>query len=443
MLFSREDLKRLIMPLVLEQILAVTIGMADTVMVAGVGEAAVSGVSLVDAINVLLINVFSALATGGAVLASQYLGRQDRENAGGAAKQLLYTVLAASLAIMGLCLALRDWLLDTIFGHIEADVMTNAQVYFFLSALSYPFLAVYNGSAALLRAMGNAKASFKTSMIINAVNVSGNALFIYGFGWGVMGAALATLIARMTGSVVMTLTLKNPHNLIPLPSLLKFQWRWDMVRGILRVGVPTGLENSFFQLGKLLLQRLISSFGTVGLAANAVANTLSTLQVIPGSAMGLAMITVVGRCAGAREYAQARAYVKRLMRLTYGAMICLNIPLLLLTPAILPAFALSGPTADLAYRLILTHALGSMVTWPASFTLPNALRAANDARFTMIVSSLSMAIFRIAFSYLLALGLRMGVLGVWVAMEIDWVFRTAAFVWRFHSGKWESKTLIQ
>ena len=306
MLFSREDLKRLLIPLLLEQMLAVLIGMMDTVMVASCGEAAVSGVSLVDSINILLIQVFSALATGGAVLSSQYLGKKDRDNAGRAAKMLFYVVLICSTVLMAGCLLLRDQLLSGIFGAIEADVMEAAQIYFLLSALSYPFLAMYNASAALLRSMGNAKATLKVSLAMNIINVAGNALTIYGLGWGVFGAGLATLVSRIIGAVVVQHALMDPHASIPYPRLLQLEWNGGQVRKILTVGVPSGLENAFFQLGKLVLVRLISTFGTAHIAANAVTSTISTFHCLPGNAIGLAMITVVGQCVGAREFGQAR-----------------------------------------------------------------------------------------------------------------------------------------
>lgn len=443
MLFSREDLKRLIIPLVLEQFLAITVGMADTMMVSSAGEAAMSGVSLVDAINVLLINLFSALATGGAVLTSQYLGRKEKSNAGLAARQLLYTVLAASLLIMGICLMLRIRLLNSLFGHVERAVMDSAQVYFLISLFSYPCLALYNGAAALFRAMGNSKVSLRISVMMNLVNLCGNALFIYGFQWGVTGAALATLIARAAGAVVMLMKLVRSGEAISLPSLRHFSWRWDMAKGILAVGVPTGLENSIFQLGKVLLNRLISTFGTTGIAANAVAVSFSSVQIIPGAAIGLAMVTVVGRCAGAKAFDQAKHYTKKLMLLTYASIGILNIVLLLLTPFILDFFTLSKVSRDMGYVLILTHGIGSMITWPMAFTLPNALRASNDARFTMAASVFSMAAFRVGGSYLIANAFGVGVWGVWLAQQVDWIFRGAVFLWRFGSGKWQSKTLIK
>lgn len=441
-LFTGDELKKLLIPLLLEQTLSVTIGMMDTVMVSSCSEASVSGVSLVDSISVLLIMVFSALATGGAVVTSQYLGKKDLQHATAAAKQLFYVVLIASLTIMGLCLALRVPLLSLLFGTIEADVMKAAQVYFLLTALSYPFLAMYNAAAALLRSEGNARASLDTSIIMNLINVSGNALFIYGFGMGVMGAGLATLISRIVGSFVIQRALYRPGCQLPPPMLYQLEWRGDLVRKILAVGIPNGLESGFFQLGKLLLLRMVSTFGTVSITANAVGNTMGTIHCLPGNAIGLAMITVVGQCVGAREYDQARYYTRRLMQLSYLCMTTLNVLILLANGIVTKPFHLSPETDALARQIVFIHGAGAATLWPLSFVLPNSLRAAGDARFTMLVSSFSMVMFRILFGYLLAMPCGMGVIGVWVAMQIDWVFRITCFVLRFRGGRWESKALV-
>lgn len=442
MLFSRKDLKRLLIPLLLEQLLAVAIGAADTMMVSSCGEAAVSAISLVDSINILLVQLFSALATGGAVVAAQYLGKKEQQNAGLAAKQLIYTVTLVSVVIMAVCLAFRKPLLSSIFGTIEDEVMDNAVIYFLFTAMSYPFLGVYNADAALLRAMGDSKSSLNVSLVMNLINIAGNALLIFGFGLGAAGAAIATLVSRVVGSAVISRMLSKPDRLIRMPSLLKFTWRGDMTKRILMVGVPTGLEGSLFQLGKLILLRLVATFGTVSIAANAISNTISTIEVLPGSAASLAMVTVVGRCAGAKEYGQARHYTKRLMQFTYACMIVENILILIFANPIAGLFNLSPETAELAKQLFCLHAWGSIFLWPLAFTLPNALRAANDARFTMIVSVFSMMVFRILFGYLLGDTLKMGVLGVWIAMQIDWVFRITLFLIRFHGHKWEQKQLV-
>ena len=444
-LFSRADLKALLLPLLLEQTLAVTIGFADTVMVASCGEASVSGVSLVDSISVLLIQVFAALATGGAVVVSQFLGKRDRQEAHEAARQLYVIVGGVSLAVMALCLLFRDGILAALFGSIEADVMQAAQVYFLLMALSYPFLAIYNAGAALLRSVGDARSSLYTSLAMNLLNVAGNALTIYGFRMGVTGAGLATLIARMAGAVLIQLPMTRPNARMPFPSLRHMRWRGDLAGKILSVGVPNGLENGMFQFGKLILVRMISTFGTASIAANAVGNTLGTIHCLPGGAFSLAMITVVGRCCGAREYGQARSYTWKLMRLCYVIQGALNAVLLMLNPWIAKPFSLSPEAEHLARIIVALHGAGALTLWPLSFVLPNALRAAGDARYTMLVSSVSMAVFRVLVGWILGQLLQpsgLGVIGVWIAMQIDWVFRITFFLLRYRSGKWQTKTLV-
>ncbi len=441
-LFSNAALKKLLIPLLLEQLLVVMIGMADTVMVSSCGEASVSGVSLVDSINVLLTMVFSAMATGGAVVTSQYLGKRDLKQAGLAAKQLFYVILLVSSVIALLCLALRKPLLSLLFGTIEADVMRASQIYFLLSALSYPFLAMYNAAGALLRSQGNAKATLYTSIIMNIINVVGNAITIFWLGWGVMGAGLATLLSRVVGAFIIQAALRSPECMLPRPVLHQFEWQPALIHKILAVGIPNGLENGMFQLGKLLLLRMISTFGTVSIAANAVGNTLGTFHCLPGNAIGLGMITVVGQCVGAKAYDQARAYTHKLMVLSYACMTTLNVLILLANGFILKPFQLSPETELLARKIIAIHGAGAATIWPLSFVLPNSLRAAGDARFTMVVASFSMLTFRILFGYLLAIPFGMGVLGVWTAMQIDWVFRIACFLIRFHGHKWETKALV-
>lgn len=444
MMFSNRALKRLIWPLVVEQLLAVTIGMADTVMVASCGEAAVSGVSLVDSINILLINIFSALATGGAIVASQYLGREDQENANLAAKQLLLSVGFLSTLLAVLALVGNQTLLDLLFGSAEADVMQNSYTYFFWSVISYPFLGIYNGGAALFRAMGNSKVSMRTSIIMNVLNVCGNALLIYVFQLGVAGAAISTLVSRALGAVVMVWLLHSkPHqnDKIHLETLNIFRPNWSMIRKILNIGIPNGLENGMFQIGKILVQGLIATFGTAAIAANAAANSVASLPQIPSIAVGLAMVTVVGQCVGAGEYEQAKKYTRRLTLLSYLCITVLSLLEMAGAHLLTGLFSLSPEATQMAVEVILWNGVFTILIWPASFTLPNGLRAAGDVRFTMGISVLSMWIFRIGFSYLLAQAFHMGLMGVWFAMFIDWFVRAGLFIWRFASNRWRGKAI--
>lgn len=441
-LFSGPALRRLIWPLVGEQFLAVLTGMMDTVMVSNAGETAVSAVSLVDSLNVLMINVFSALAAGGAIVVSQYLGMKDQKNANRAAKQLVFIVAVLGSILGVTCAAARAPLLRVLFGSIDPVVMNDAQKYFLITALSYPFIAVYNAGAAIFRSMGNSKVSLKASLISNVVNIVGNAICIFGLGWGVVGAAIPTLISRILGAGMLLVLLRSPMLQISLTDWKSFRVRPDMIRRILGIGVPNGLENGMFQVGKILVQSLIATFGTVSIAANAVSNTLCTLPQIPAQAISLSMTTVIGQCVGAQDYDQAAHYTKKLTLLAF----CCNGVLCLVfffgAPVAILPFGLSSETAALALSIVRPYFILAALIWVLSFTFPNSLRAAGDVRFTMTASMVSMWVFRIGFSYLLAQYFGMGIHGVWCAMYIDWVVRVICFVLRYRSGRWKTKRLV-
>lgn len=441
-LFPRRALVRLLLPLVVEQLLAMTIGMVDTMMVTTVGEHAVSGVSLVDNISILLINIFSALATGGAVVAAQYIGSRDRDNACSAAKQLVYTVTGLAVGVSLVCLILRAQLLRLIFGALDADIFDAAMTYFLYTALSYPFLALYNAGAALFRAMGNSRVSMLNSLLMNLLNGGINALLIFGAGMGVAGAGWGTLLSRMVGAAVMTFLLCRPGQTIQVERLFRPELNFKMIRRILRVGVPTGMENGMFQIGKLLVLGLVTPLGKAATAANAIAGSIASMVNVPGQAVGLSLITVVGQCMGAGEHKQAARYTRILMTVAYVAMGALGLLLFFFAAPVAGIFNLSPEAVGIAEEVLRCFSLFTVFFWPMSFSLPNALRAAGDAKFTMYVSVLSMWICRVGLSYLFVLGLQMGVLGVWLAMCLDWVVRSACFLTRFLRGRWRSKTVI-
>lgn len=439
-LFSSAALRKLIIPLVVEQFLAMTIGMADTIMVTSVGEHAVSGVSLVDNISTLLINVFSALATGGAVVAAQYLGSRDEENACSAAKQLFYAIGALSAATMAVCLLFREPILRLVFGHLEDNVMEAAMTYFLLTAISYPLLAIYNAGAALFRAMGNSKVSMLASFLMNIVNIGLNAILIYGADIGVAGAGFGTLFSRLAGAVLMTWLICQHGHRIHIDHLLHFEFRGQLVKKILRIGVPNGLENGMFQIGKLLVLGLVTPLGTSATAANAIANSVAGVVNVPGNAISLSLITVVGQCMGAGDSKQAVGYTKKLMAIVYLAMGTLSVLLFFFAAPVVGLFGLTAAAAAMAVEVLRWCAVFDLIFWPMSFSLPNALRASGDAKFTMIVSMCSMWVFRIGFSFLLVP--QIGLLGVWVAMFIDWIVRAVVFLIRFLSGRWKTKKVI-
>lgn len=441
-LFSKKQLSKLIFPLILEQLFGVTIGMADTVMVAGCGEAAVSGISVVDAINFLFITIFSALATGGAVICSQYLGKREPENASRAAKQLLYVCLFFGLGVTLLIICLNTPILKLVYGHLDDDVMHNAVLYFVITGFSLPFLALYNAGAAIFRTMGNSKISLYASLLMNLINVGGNAILILGFDLSVIGAATATLASRVIGAILLLVLIANPSLVIHITEFTKPGLDRKTVGSILKVAIPSGLENGMFQIGKLLTQTVVTSFGTAAISSNAVAGTIVNLVYVCGGGVGLALITVVGQCVGAREFDQAKRYAGRLLLLAMCCTTTVGTILFISAPWILSFFSISAEASEGAVMLIRTCAVAAALMHEPAFVLPNALRAAGDMRFTMLVSVISMWTMRVLLCYVFAYTFDLGVLGVWLAMYSDWVLRSILFLWRFWSGRWKNRNLV-
>lgn len=437
-LFSKKDLRKLIIPLILEQTLAITVGMADTMMISSAGEAAVFGVSLVDMFNNLIISVLAALATGGAVVTSQCIGAGRREEACRSARQLVFTEAAITIGISVLVLLFHRQILGLFFGQIEADVMQNAIIYLIISVFSFPLLAVYDSCAALYRSMGNAQITLKISLLMNVINVVGNAIGVYVLKLGVAGVAIPSLVSRGVAGVVLFTLLHNPDNLVFL-TREKFKVDATIVKRILFIGIPSGIENGIFQLGRVLVVSIIAAFGTSQIAANGVANSLDSMGCIVGQAMSLAMITVIGRCVGAGEEGQVRYYTKKLLGETYFYTAVINSIILLLLPWILQIYGLGEETTRLSYILVMIHDGMAIFLWPASFVLPNMLRACNDVKYTMVVSIFSMITFRIGFSYVFGVHMGWMAVGVWAAMVIDWVFRVLCFVGRYLAGTWRKK----
>ena len=442
-IFSNRQLLTLLWPLIIEQGLNVLVGMADTMMVSSAGEAAISGVSLVDMINMLIITVFGALATGGAVVTSQYLGAKKPEEAARSAGQLvgLSALLGSGVALF--CLLTRAAMLRLLFGTIADDVMQAALLYFTITALSFPFLALYNAGAAIFRSTGNSAVSMKVSFLVNAINFCGNAFCVFVLKMGVAGVAVPTLISRAVGAVVILLLAARPDYILQITPYSVTHLQRSTAKNILRIGVPSAFENSLFQLGRVLVVSMISLFGTVHISANAVANNLDGMGCIVGQAIGLAMITVVGRCVGAQQLDQASYFTKKLLLWDYIAQGATNALILIFLNPLLSVYTLSDETRHLAWLLVMIHAGSAIFLWPAGFVLPNALRAANDVRFTMLTSILSMGIWRLAFSYILCVQMGMGAVGVWIAMVVDWVCRVTCFVVRFATGAWKKKCVAK
>ncbi|WP_031556361.1 MATE family efflux transporter [Lachnospira multipara] len=443
MIFSNKDLKKLIIPLMGEQLLSLTVGFVDQLMVSQTGEAAVAGVALVDNINRLIIQIMAALATGGAVVCSQYIGAGRDKQTKKAAGQLELVLFTFAFIMMGISVLFARPLLSGIFGNTQKAIMDFAVLYFTVTAISYPFLGIYNSGAAIFRSVGNSKISLYISLLMNVVNILGNAIFVLCFKWGVFGVALSTLISRVIGSGVMSYFIMRKQSPIRLNQIADYIPDFSLIKKILFIGIPSGVENGMFQIGKLMVVRMVTSLGQASIAANSVSYTIIDFANIPASSMGLALITVVGQCIGAGKKDEAKHYVKKILLWSYiGDWIC-NITLFFIGHYIPTWFNLSPEAVDIATVVLRAFNITSLFIWPLSFTMPNALRAAGDVHYTMIVSILSMWIFRVGSSYVFGIILGFGVLGVWIGMFVDWACRSAFFTIRFLNGKWiQKKSLV-
>lgn len=411
-------------------------------MLSYAGEAAVSAVSLVDMINQLLMSVLIALVTGGAVVVSQYIGRGEREAGCTAASQLFTVSLTISAGLALLVVLFHRPLLRLLFGNVGNEIMSASITYIVISGLSYPFFAVYNAGAALFRSMGNGRIPMTASIAMNTLSIAGSAVGIFLLNAGVLGVAVSMLASRAIAALALTRLSRNPKYEVHIRFAEVFSWNGPMVRRILNIGIPNGVENGIFQLGRVLIASMIALLGTSQIAATGVAYSFMGLAITFAGAINFAMVTVVGQCLGANDYEQAARYTKRLIKLAYVGTLCISLVEVLLLPLILNLYALSADVKHLTFTLVAIHNGFAILIWPTSFTLSYALRAAGDVRFTMIVSIVSMFVMRVSAAYLLGIVLQTGVIGIWIAMGLDWVARSAIFLLRFRSGKWRTFRVI-
>ena len=441
-MFTTQQIIHLIIPIIFEQLLLIGVGVADTVMVSGVGMEAVSAVSLVDAIFALFATIYVAIATGGAVVATHYIGQKDFNGGSETVKQLIYLAFFSACVIMALSLAFNYDIIHIAFGNIAPGVMSNSRKYFYITAVSFPFIAIYNAGAALFRAQGKSKTSLIVSLAMNAINITGNAILIYGFHMGVVGAAIPTLVSRAFAGIVMAFLIAKKKNIIRLDNPFKYKFSGSICKNILRIGIPNSIENSMFLVGRLLFQTIVATFGTAAIAANAVANNVYMFNLVPGTAIGMGMMVIVGQCMGAKEYEQAVYFSKKLLKYSYIALSSLSVVMFVFSPQLASMFNLSAEGALEAVKLLRIATGSAALFWPLGFALPNALRAAGDVRYTMVVSIACMWIFRIGLGYLLAIPFGVGVAGVWYGMTVDWIFRGGLILWRYKSRKWLNQKVI-
>ena len=435
-LFSNKMLKSILVPVILEQLLNSFMGTADTMMVSNVGSTAISAVSLVDSINVLLIQAFSALAAGGTIICAQYMGQRNYERANKSARQVLFIILSISAAVTILCLLFKDPLLHFIFGKVDADVMEASSVYFLFSAASYPFIALYDSGASIFRAQENTKGPLIISVISNVMNIVGNAILIWGFHMGVAGAAIATLVSRIFCAVVVLWQLRKDRQPIVVRDYLKIRPDRKLIGRILGLGIPSGIENSMFQLGKLAIQSTVSTLGTTAIAAQAMTNNLEMLNGTAAMGVGIGLMTIVGECIGAGREDEAVYYVKKLSCVAEMIIIGCCLLVFALTKPITMLGGMEPESARMCFQMMVWITVVKPLVWVVSFIPAYGMRAAGDVRFSMITSCVSMWVFRFCLCVFLIRVMGMGPLAVWFGMFTDWTIRGIVFIWRFHSRKW-------
>lgn len=435
-LFTNRDLYRLFIPLVIEQFLEYSVGLTASILVAHVGEAAVSGVSLVEFVMALLISIFAALATGGAVIAGQYLGNKQEKAANQAANQLVWFTGVTSVIIMVLIYLFRTAILHGLFGQISDEVYGHANTYLLIVSASIPFLGLYNAIAAIFRTTGNSKLPMKIMLFMNMVNVAITALLIFGFHLGTAGVAIPTLVSRAGAALLIIGFAFNQKNILYLEKTLRFKFDGSMINRILKIGVPSGFENGMFYFGRLIILSLVSTFGTAAIAANSVGGTIIMFEVLPGMAVGLGLTVIISRCVGSGDYEQARYYTRKITGALYVAQIISSAIVILLLPATLNIYALSPEATQWTTEIVWGHAIMMILIWPLAYTLPVTFRAAGDAKFPMVISIVTMIFCRILLAYVFGVYLNMGMIGTWIAMFVDWIVKAIIFVWRYFSGKW-------
>ena len=435
-IFSNIDIRKLLIPIMLENLLASLMGTVDTMMVSNVGASAVSAVSLVDSINILVIQALSALAAGGAILCSQYIGSSNPKGANRAARQVFLVMTVLSVFISAICLVLRVPMLKFIFGSVEAEVMADSQAYFLFTLLSFPFIGLYDAGASIMRAQKDSKSPMTISIISNFLNIGGNAVLIFGLGMGVAGAAISTLVSRVFCAVVVIIKLRNPSQTICVNRYYTIRPDWDLIKRVLYIGIPSGIENSMFQFGKLAIQSTVSTLGTAAIAAQAMANILESLNGIAGVGIGIGLMTVVGQCMGAGREDEAVYYIKKLSVVAEVALTFCCILVLALTKPILMLGGMEPESARICFRMVVALSIVKPLVWIFSFLPAYGMRAAGDVKFSMLVSCVSMWLFRVSLCIFLCRKVGMGPMGVWIGMFADWTVRGIAFTWRFHSRRW-------
>lgn len=329
-----------------------------------------------------------------------------------------------------------------IFGEVEDAVMENAKQYFFFSAISYPFIALYDDGSSILRAQENSRLPMMISVASNLVNLVLNLLFVWGLGFGVAGSACATLLARIFAMTVVMYKLRDPRLTVSLTQYHSIRPDWGEIRRILRIGIPSGVENSMFQFGKLAIQSTVSLMGTAAIAAQGIASIVENLNGILGIGVGIGLMTVVGETLGAGRREEAVYYVKKLCIISEFVIIASCIVMFILVHPIVYFGGMEPESVELCLHMVTWITIVKPVVWVMSFIPAYGFRAAGDVKFTMTVSVISMWLCRVTLTIVLARVFGMGPMAVWIGMFTDWTVRGAVYTLRFRSRKWLGHKVI-
>ena len=441
-MFSNRDLRNLLIPLIIEQVLTSLMGIFDTLMVSNVGSEAISGVSLVDSINKLLIYMFSALTTGGTIVCAQYLGCKDKKSSDDAAQQMIFSSFLLSVIFTIVCVIFRSGLLSVIYGTVSPGVMEASEQYFFITAFTYPLLALFYAGSALYRAARNSKLPMIISVISNVINVVGNAILIFVFHMGVRGAAVSTLISCAFSAVFIMILLKRPGQPVDIGTPWTFRINMPMIKRVMTVGIPNGIENAMFQFGKLVVQSTVSTLGTAAMAANAIVISLELMTSIPSMAIGIGLTTVAGQCMGAGKPDEARFYTRKLTIWALVVMIFVNWGIMALTPLVTKLGGLTDEVAEMTIFVMLVISIIKPFLWPSAFVPAYGMRAAGDVKYGLIVTTVSMWVFRVGLTTILCRFCGVGLIGIWCGYFVDWGVRGICFITRFRGDKWTKHHVI-
>ncbi len=432
----------LFIPILIDQAFIIGFNVANTAMISSSGVAAVSAVSIIDSLNVFLLNVFIAVATGGTVVVAQYKGSRNDAMLSKAAGGSVASVSLLALGIGLLVVLLHNPVLSLLFGSASPDVLANAKIYLIGSGISYLGIGIEQAVCGVMRGIGKSRVALALSLIMNLLYVLMNILFITILDMGVLGMTLAINIARYAGALCAVIYLVRMDVTLHLRLRQLFHVSLSMLKKIMYIGLPFAAEQMFFNGGKMLTQVFIVGMGTYAIATNAIGGTMALLYQIPAQALSLTIVTVVGQCIGARNIDDARKFIKSFLWLASWSFVLMTAILLPLFHPLVSVFHPPAEIVDDLLWLMVINAIAQIPLWAISFILPSGLRAAGDSRFTSVTSMLTMWLFRVVLGYVLGVTLGMGIIGVWLAMNCEWGIRGAVFLWRFRGKKWYEHRLI-